>query len=280
MRGVDIHSFDVINSDGIDLVNTSDVTISDCQLHVTDDAICLKNMTPDSTMRNIAITNCVIRTLCNAVKIGTETIGNFEDIAISNLVIYNPAEDPRGGKGICLAAVDGGQVSNVSINQIVMRNVSCAFYLALGRRAERQEPHRTPRSSRMEGVTISNLRAEGTQYTSFLAGLPDQPLKDVMLSNIHIRKDKGFYTEPPSSSVMDHPEAYPSPVMFGSLEEGDQLPAWGLYLRHAENVFIRDLVLGASAADVRKCLEQEFCRSVRIAGMNVMMEQSQLTPAL
>jgi polygalacturonase len=272
IRGLQIRGFDVINSDGIDLVDTSNVTISDCDFHVTDDVICLKSVAPDHTMSNIVVSNCVIRTLCNAVKIGTDTAGNFEDITVSNLVIYNRENDPRGGgKGINLAAIDGGRVRNINISNVVMRNVACAFYLVGGCRTVQQQAFRTPRPGRMEGITLSNIRADGTKYTSFVSGHPGEPICDVHLSNIHIRKRSDFYLDPPVHPVPELPEAYPSPVMFGSLEEGDQLPASGLYLRHAARITVRDFDVECLEADIRETVVEDQCTEVVITGLRTRL---------
>jgi hypothetical protein len=266
IHGIRIQGMDVMNNDAIDLVDTSNVVISDCEFHVTDDVICLKNMSPDRTMRNIVVTNCLIRTLCNAVKIGTDTAGNFEDIAISNLVIHNSENDVRGGKGINLSAVDGGVVRNVSINTIVMRNVGCAFYLVTGCRRVQQEAFRTPRAGRMEGVSLTNIRADGTKYASFVVGQPGEPIRDVLLSGIRIRKAADFAGSPPGEAVPERPEAYPSPVMFGSPETGDQLPAWGFYARHVEGLVVRDFSVHTLEDDGREAAVQENCHNVDITG--------------
>lgn len=267
IHGIRLRGMDVINFDGIDLVDTSDVIISDCDFHVTDDVICLKNMTPNRTMRNVVVTNCVIRTLCNAVKIGTDTAGNFEDIAISNLVISSPENDRHGGNGINLSAVDGGTVRNVSISNVVMRNVDCAFYLMTGCRTRQQKTFRVPQCGRLEGVSLTNIRAEGTKYTSFVVGQPEVPVRDVFLSNIHIRKSRDFYHAPPMEPVPEVPEGYPSPTVFGSPEAGDQLPAWGLYVRHVEGLTVRDFQAHCGETDAREVVVRQSCRDVSLSGL-------------
>jgi polygalacturonase len=121
VRGVFMRHFDAINADGIDVVDSQHVTIADCDLHVTDDGICLKtdgsNPTP-AGVRNVVVSNCVIRTWCNGVKIGTESNGTFEDIAFSNIVVHNPDDDLKGAEGgINVCCCDGGLVRNVSIRK-------------------------------------------------------------------------------------------------------------------------------------------------------------------
>jgi len=267
IRGVQIRGFDMINCDGIDLVNTSDVTISDCNLWVTDDGIVLKNFIAGQTMRNIVVTNCVIRTLCNGLKIGTETVGNVEDVTFSNVVVHNPDDDMKGAEGgVNVCAMDGGLIRNINVSNIVTRNVDCPVYLVSGHRASRQQTFRAAQSGRMERIFVSNIRSDGARYTSFIVGQPDQPIDYVVLDSIHVRKKADFYRQLPQKPVPERPEEYPTPFMFGSRGTGDQLPAHGLYLRHVQRASIRDLRVDCIEPDVRPLCAQENCKDVRIDG--------------
>jgi len=265
VRGVRLRSFEAINSDGIDLVNTSNVTIADCDLWTTDDAICLKNLIADHTMGNVVVTNCLIRTACCGLKIGTESIGNFQDVTFSNVVIYNPDGDMKGAEGgVNLCAVDGGFVRNVNVSNIVMRNVDCPFFLLGSCRTGKQQAMRTPRSGRMERISLSNIQADGARHTSWIVGRADEPICDVRLSNIDIRKTRDFYDAPITAPVPELPEAYPSPCRFGRRHQGDDLPAFGLYLRHVRRIGVRDFRLDSAAPDRRRFIVQDQCEDVSL----------------
>lgn len=265
VRGVQIRSFDVINSDGIDLVNTSNARISDCNIWTTDDAICLKNMLPDQTMGNVTVTNCVIRTLCNGLKIGTESVGNFQDITFDNIVIANPDDDAKMAEGgINLCAMDGGFVRNVNISNVVTRNVDCPFYLMGGLRTGRQKAVRTPRPGLMERISISNVQSDGVRYTSWVVGQPAQPIRDVRLANIDVRKTRDFYDRAPSGPVPELPEQYPNPFVFGQHQGRDEVPAFGLYLRHVQNLTASDFRVACTHRDAREFITQEDCENVSL----------------
>jgi hypothetical protein len=268
VRGVEIRDFEAINADGIDLVSTSNVTISDCHVWATDDAICLKNFSAGQTMGNITVTNCVLRTLCNGLKIGTETLGNFQDITFSNIVVCNPEGDVKGAEGgINLNAVDGGFVRNVNISNIVLRNVDCPIFLLSGcRRAKQEKFHPTipPRAGRMERIYISNVQADGARHTSWIVGDPDAPIRDLHLSNLNIRKTRDFYDAPVTTPVPHLPEAYPSPCRFGRRHAGDDLPAFGLYLRDVQRISVRDFQLDSTKPDRRQFISQDNCSDVTL----------------
>jgi hypothetical protein len=268
VHNVGIRSFDVINSDGIDIVGCTNVTITGCNVWSTDDAICLKSMLPGQTTRNVAVSNCILRTLCNGLKIGTETVGNFQDITFDNIVVYNPDDDLGHAEGgINLCAMDGGSVQNVNLSNIVMRNVDCPFYLRGGLRAPRQQPWRTPRAGLMERIAISNLMADGVRYTSWIAGQPSEPIRDVRLSNISIRKTREFYEQPPAGDVPDLPEQYPNPFMFGEHHGRDLLPAHGLYLRHVSRLQVSDFDVTCARPDARQFIVQENCDALEMRGV-------------
>lgn len=251
VSGVTIRSFDVINSDGIDLVDSSHATIADCNLHVTDDGICLKSLHPDRGVRNVAVTNCIVRTLCNGFKIGTDSTGDFEDISVSNLVLHNPSGPEKGAEGgINLCAYDGGRINNITISNITMRNVECPFYLLATDRERQQKHFRQPRPGLMERVSISNIRADGAGLTSFLVGHPEQPLRDIYLDNINVCRTEGFCTASPTGPV-GPVKGYPTPYIFGDRQTGDGLPAYGLYARDVAGLTITNMHTTCTGHDVR-----------------------------
>lgn len=253
VHGIEIYAADVLNSDGIDLVNSSNVTISDCRIHCTDDAICLKNTQPDATMSNVVVNNCIIRTLCNALKIGTDTTGNFQNVAFSNIVIRNPEDDVQGAEGgINICSLDGGFVRNVSINNVVMQNVQCPFYLVSHCRTKNQKPYRTPRPGRMTGIALSNIQADGVRAPAFVVGHDEEPITDLTFSNVRIRKTSGAYPQQPPAFKNRY--QYPTPYMFGH-ESKDDLPAHGLYVRNTAGLCLRDIRIDTTEPDVRPSIQ-------------------------
>jgi hypothetical protein len=94
---------------------------------------------------------------------------------------------------------------------------------------------------------ISNLVAYDAEprFASIIAGLPGQPVEDVLLSNIRILYRGGGTGEDAALDPPEHEGAYPEPSMFGTL------PAYGLFVRHARNVTLRDVEVGFMKEDLR-----------------------------
>ena len=276
--GVTMRHFDAINADGIDIVDSQDVTISNCRLHVTDDAICMKSdilaWQQDPSRKgvaNVAITNCVIRTLCNAIKIGTESLGTFENITASNIVVSNPDHDVKGAEsGINIALCDGGVVHGVSFHNFTMRNVECPFYIvSTPRRLHR--PHLDdPAAGKIEGVQISGIFAEKFRYTPFVVGSPSAFIENLTVRDASLFKGGGFVGSAMDGDVFESGEQYPTPFMFGSPDGGergvgDGLPSYGLYMRDVTNSSVKGYrVMLRGGHDVRPMSVFQWCRNVNI----------------
>ncbi len=238
------------NTDGIDIVGSSNVRIDSCHVEAGDDAIVLKSMGegPGKAMvENVTVTNCVLASAANGFKLGTESHLGFRNITFSNSVIYSAADEyeKRTIAGVALEVVDGGVLENVSVSNIVMHNVRAPLFIRLGNRGRwRDEP--VPGTVR--NVLVSNIVATGSIITSSVTGVPGYPVAGVTLRNLRFVMDGG---QPQRVKAADVPElagAYPEAFMFG------HLPAWGLYARHVTDMVVDGLDLLASEADARPAI--------------------------
>ncbi len=252
------------NTDGIDISNSSDVRISNCSIETGDDAICLKSENPYGNtvpvMRNITVTNCTLTTCCNGFKFGTRTESGCENIVFSNSTIHNTAESALNARviaGICLEVVDGGWLEGVAITNICMQRTRTPIFLRHGART----PSRTGHPSYLRGVMISDVYATEAVLTNSITGLPNMPVEDVTLSNIHLQTAEPGKREWTQREIPELPNAYPEARMFG------KLPAYGMYVRHAKGIRMSDVVLEASSTEQRPAVVCDDVESVVIAGL-------------
>jgi polygalacturonase len=129
IRGLTVHSRCNANNDGLDIDACEKVRISDCEIFSGDDAIVLKS-TVDRPCRDVTVTNCVVSSRACGIKMGTESVGGFENVVITNCTVYD-----TGYSGIALEIVDGGNLENIIVSNITMRNVRSAIFLRVGNRA-------------------------------------------------------------------------------------------------------------------------------------------------
>lgn len=256
IRNIRVHSRSNHNNDGIDIDCCHRVQISDCEISSGDDAIVLKS-TAARPCKDVVVTNCVLSSACNGFKLGTETNGGFENIAMSNCSIY----DTRLS-GVTLQIVDGGTMDNVTVSNVTMRNVRNPIFIRLGNRARPFEKNGAkPGIGRMRNVTVSNIEAVGASKTGCaISGLPGHAIENLTLANIRLSSAGGGTKADASVEVPEHPERYPEHSMFGVL------PAYGLYCRHVRNLKIDNVQTSCVAPDARPAVAFDDVADLEIAG--------------
>ncbi|PZG01930.1 glycoside hydrolase family 28 protein [Micromonospora deserti] len=251
IRGIVIRNpIDGPNTDGIDPTCSENVLIANCDIDTGDDAICLKSEDPYGGLRvsrNITVTNCVLSTCCNGFKIGTRTLGGFENITFSNSVIYSrqvPLNE-RVIAGLAIEVVDGGWIDGLVVTGLRLQNVRTPIFVRLGNRGDGRP---APSPGRLRGVMISDLHASGAILTSSISGVVDQHVEDVTLRNIRIDTDEGGQREWVDRVVPEVEADYPEARMFG------RLPSYGLYCRHVTGVTVSGLTVRCTVPDRRPLL--------------------------
>ena len=181
------------NNDGIDIDGCHNVLIENCKIDSDDDAICFKSTSPRAC-EEITLRNCQVSSHCNAIKCGTESIGGFKNMRISDCTIKPSAAEtkiygrPTGLAGIALEIVDGGIMDNVNVSDIDIKGTLAPIFVRLGNRA-RQYKKGLPRPGvgRLRNVTISNIKAStDSNMGCAIAGLTNHPIENLALKNINI----------------------------------------------------------------------------------------------
>ncbi len=256
IHGISIRSRTNGNNDGIDVDSCRRVRISDCDIDTGDDAVCIKS-TRATPSEDIVVTGCRISSTWGALKLGTESAGDFRNIIFSNIVI----RDTEGG-GLKLISMDGCRMENILVDNIVMDNVSGPIFIRLGARLRQyygDQPVRPVGSIR--GISLRNIRIhvweEGYPlYGKYLrkagmifTGIPGHPVEDVTLENIRVVFPGG--EKAVAGEVPEMETEYPEFPVF------HPLPCWGLFLRHARGVRIRQCDFSTAAPDERPPLYLE-----------------------
>jgi len=146
------------------------------------------------------------------------------------------------------------------------------------------------KTARMKGVGIRNVYAEvpvtkpdaGYEYEGpvedmprnispvVIAGLPEQYISDVVFSNIDISYPGGgtpFFDNVPLDkldSVPEIPTKYPDFSMF------KELPAWGIYVRHAKGLQFNNVTLRCEKKDYRLPIVLDDVHQARFSTINVI----------
>jgi len=275
------------NNDGCDLVDSHDFVVENCDIDCLDDGICLKAYTAFGC-KNITIRNNKVKSLCNAIKTGTDSSGDgFQNLLIENNALYQV-----GRAALALETTDGGILKNIVVKNIKMDVVGTPIFIKLG---DRQRPMTEANGKKVvpqrvgsaEDIHISGIRAtvgavakpEKEVYShdemrlyketgpapSSITGIPGHEVKGITIEDVEI-EILGGYKKPVTAKYVDHavPEkstAYPNPDMFG------MLPGYGFYLRHAREVTMRNIAVTSTIEDPRAAVYLDDVRDSTFTGM-------------
>ncbi len=200
---IEVYNHSNRNNDAIDIDGCRRFIFSNSIVDSDDDGITMKS-TGAMPCEDIAITNCVVSSWCNAIKAGTESTGGFKNISISNCVVKKSRSPqkpifndyPTGITGISLEIVDGGTMEGITISNVTIDGTKCPLYIRLGNRARKHTDEApTPKVGVMKNIAISNLVCYNTgNYSSSITAIPGSYIENVTLSNIQFFNKGGLET--------------------------------------------------------------------------------------
>lgn len=174
-----------VNADGIDIDGCTDAVITNSIIETGDDAIVLKSTNTFDKFQpcqNVTVSNCVLVSTSTALKLGTESFGDFRYINFNNCVIRNT------NRGLSIVVRDGATVSNVIFSDITMEcnrkhfnwwGNADPFWLVVKKR------HQDSKIGKIENVVFRNIIAH-VQGTAKLEGFPGHPLQNIRMNQVQI----------------------------------------------------------------------------------------------
>jgi hypothetical protein len=248
------------NRDGIDLISSKNVRISNCSINAPgDDAIVLKSdyaLNYPRATENITITNCQVsgydegtfldgtflkngrKNPTGRIKIGTESNGDFKNIAITNCVFDHC-------RGLALETVDGAVLEDITISNITMRDITNApLFIRLA--ARQRGPESSP-FSQLRRVLISNIIAYDVtgEQAAIISGIPGHDIEDLTLNNIHLYFKGGGTKEQANREIPTLIDSYPDPNRFGIT------PAYGFFIRNVRDLKMSNVEVSYMQEDLR-----------------------------
>ncbi|MGA2865494.1 MAG: glycosyl hydrolase family 28 protein [Verrucomicrobiota bacterium] len=282
IHGITIHNRANGNGDGIDLMSTRNVRISDCTLLCQDDAICFQNMSDERPTENIVIDNCILSTRWAAIRSGGAHRGGIRRVTVSNCVIMDTY-----GCGIKLQISGNGSLEDMTFNNLVMTRVTSPISLRFGNHHYNNETRDEAYPfGKMRNLVFSNIRAsvldeaelkkevpdhypgEQRQCIS-ICGIPGQPVEGITLSDIQVTFPGGG--TPEDAAKRDMPEfadEYPEYFMWGVL------PAYGLYARHARNITLDNVRFELAKKDFRPAIVCDDVQDLEMSSFKAQAEAS------
>jgi polygalacturonase len=248
------------NNDGFD-IESKNVTITDCIIDTDDDAICLKSEDPGFVVENITVKNCHLSSNCNFIKFGTASAGGFRNIKISDCTLNKCSQSNlrfweklvpgvtnliTGISGIALEVVDGGFIEDVTVSNIQMEDVQTPIFIRLAKR-------KVSDCTYLKDVLIENITASSVSLVaSSITGVPGLRVENVVIKDIDLKLKAGGKLADTKVEVPEVEAAYPENRMFGLM-----LPAYGFYIRHADNIQFDNIKLSFIGEEERYAVYAE-----------------------
>ena len=248
------------NNDGIDIDGCRDVIIRNYDVESGDDACCFKGASERNTER-VLIENCRLYSCCNALKVGTDTQGDFRDVLVRNCQIGGVEYDPSGLKhrcsdsGVSLEMVDGGTLENFLIENITIDRAWSPFFLRLEDRGRVKPGDPKPPVGTLRRIAISHVRGgdNGTRGSYFI-GIPEKAIEDVLLHDVVITQHASEKAVLDEGAISELRGVYPDAHMIDDL--GDA-PARGLWARHVHGLSLAGYDVIPDKKDARPYLVAE-----------------------
>jgi len=231
------------NNDGINIDSSEGIRVRDCDIDSGDDALVVKSTSAAMPSRDIVVSGCKLSSRTNAIKLGTESIGGFENISVTDCRI-------TGTKmaGIALYGVDGGDLRNVTISDIAMDGVMVPVSIRLGARLKTFREGDQPKpTGKLCDVVIRNVSARNIGLIGILVnGVPGHPVERLTLENLRLELPGGGEAAAAAVRLPEKESAYPEFEMFGKI-----LPSYAIYARHVRGVKFLNVETIPLKADAR-----------------------------
>ena len=275
IEGIKVMNRNNYNNDALDIDGCHDVVVQGMIADSDDDGITLKSTSP-RLCENVRITDCVVSSHCNAVKLGTETNGGFRNINIAGIVVKPSSNQQEkffgqwiGTSAISLEIVDGGIMENVSVSDFTVEGTESPIFIRLGNRGRGYKLRSGQKAlsgkgnddtiaelipidhvGSIDGIRINNFQVHNAGATGCsITGLPGHPVRNVWLSDISIHHKGGVKAEDlrliNDTIVYEKEKEYPEATMWGNL------PAKGFLVRHARNIHFSNIDIRTEYPDVR-----------------------------
>lgn len=227
-----------LNTDGIDPNSCRDMTIRNCRITAGDDAIVLKSTDP-YPCENIEISDCVLESATAALKLGTESKGDFRHIRMRNCKIVNSPV------GVGFYIKDGAVVQDVVAENIEMQMCGPTFHSVAPLFIDIERRHPDSKIGAVRDVTFAHIRITGG------AGLLLQGMPESLLENVALRDITLNVTDPQDYTGRKKPVGGRRTTRDARDTKYAQMPTYAA-MAHMKHLTIDGLKVNVAAADLAR----------------------------
>lgn len=170
----------MINNDGLDIDSCRNVTVSNSFFQTGDDCIVVRAIQPvlrdDAICEHVTVTNCVLNSTCQGIRVGCPSDNIIRHCVFSNLVISGKGTGINIDNPQRYVNSDG---ASLDLHDVLFSDIT----IESGRVPIRIFVENGVHLERLSNITFSNIRATG-QEPLRLIGNETTPIKDVQFNNI------------------------------------------------------------------------------------------------
>ncbi|SEW31627.1 glycoside hydrolase family 28 protein [Natrinema salifodinae] len=230
VRGVDIRNHELIpNCDGVAVVNSTNVHVSDCTIESCDDAITICAAAAGRPCESVTVTNCTLSSSACAIKFGSETAGDIRNCTFQNCVVSDT------NRGLGIQHRDSGDIENVLFADIVVETG-----LLPGPWWGKGEPiyvTSVPRDDATELGTLRNVRFSNvvarSENGAFVYGHGDADVSGVRLHGVRLAIEGGEHADAVGGNADLQPTAVTAPIY--------ELDVAAVHCENVADVALRDV---------------------------------------
>jgi DNA sulfur modification protein DndE len=197
------------NTDAIDVESCMNVLLEDCVFDTGDDGITIKSGRDEDGRKrgiptqNVIVKNCVVYHAHGGFVVGSEMSGGVKNIYVSDCTFIGSDiglrfKTTRGRGGV----VENIYVKNINMKDIPGEAILFDMYYAaqdpIAIAGEKREPPKveifpvTVATPEFKNFYFDNIVCDGAAKAVFVRGIPEMPVKNIQLSRLNIRADKGI----------------------------------------------------------------------------------------
>lgn len=200
------------NTDGVDIVSSQNVHVTNIDVFTGDDNIAIKSGVDQGTAKassEIVIEDSVMHA-GHGISIGSETANGIGSVTVRNTTF----DETENGVRIKSARDRGNNIGPLHVENVTMEKVSTPILVTfsyagnsgaagLGLVEPLEKMEVTPTTPHVDGVYIKNLKATGANIAALLSGLPESIITHVVLEDVEIESQMGIQARYVNGSLIN-----------------------------------------------------------------------------
>ena len=266
------------NSDGLDIISSSNVDVSDCYFSCGDDAIVLAGYAEhfgDPGFRgirrpsqNINVSNCILRSRSSAIRIGGWDQNPMSNYNFNNIVIYD------SNCGINMTVRDSGGLDNVCFSNIrIETRLHSGDWWGNGEPIKISALRGVPDNpvGMIRNIHFTNVTALA-ENSMVIYSSDESAIENLTFTNFEFRMRTGAWEDRAGGNFDLRPNIVQGKELFES-----EIPA--IYIEHARNVYFSQGIISWDRSCTFRPYHTHAIEAVRVDNLHIRDTKAESSPS-